>query len=277
MSGETGLDHNTAALLKKMDDDHNGTVDLVEFRRMERNANTLLQPCYIIQERMISELGATFWGKLNATRVYVLAWQLAWSPNVSIHFAPPLPPSPPSSPRTARQRKRRKKAMVAEGGGEEERRRRSSNGEYSYSSMMDIVNLHKGMYGIEDKDDLKARRERRKDRERRKQRLAEAVGGNARRLSTRRGSSKQSAHHPSAIDQRNRRASSADPDLTMKKQLPQDRNKRRSLAGSGSGSGRKPGKKMSIGRALAKGVAKRGSSGAVLPVCDDPRLISHGQ
>ena len=62
MSGDHGLDHNTTALLKKMDDDHNGTVDLGEFRRMEHNANTLLQPCYIIQERMISELGATFWG-----------------------------------------------------------------------------------------------------------------------------------------------------------------------------------------------------------------------
>jgi len=65
----------------------------------------------------------------------------------------------------------------------------------------------------------------------------------------------------------------------VKKQQPQDRNKRQSSAGSGSGSGsgRKPGKKMSIGRALARGMGKRGSSGAVLPLCDDPRHISHGQ
>ena len=39
MSGETGLDHNTAALLKKMDDDHNGWVDRDELRTLPVRTN----------------------------------------------------------------------------------------------------------------------------------------------------------------------------------------------------------------------------------------------
>ena len=39
------------AMLKRMDEDDSGSVSLSEFRHMEKKAQTILSPCYIVQVR----------------------------------------------------------------------------------------------------------------------------------------------------------------------------------------------------------------------------------
>eukprot|EP00947_MAST-08B_sp_MAST-8B-sp1_P005390 g5390.t1 len=66
--GKSKSDSNTETLMQKMDQDHNGTVELEEFRHMERKGNTLLGPCIKMQRTLALKLGDSYWKRQRALR-----------------------------------------------------------------------------------------------------------------------------------------------------------------------------------------------------------------
>ena len=71
--GKAEVDANTQAMLKRMDTDASGTVSLKEFRVMEKNAQTILNPCFLVQHAMVSKCGRRFWNRQKQKR---LAWAI---------------------------------------------------------------------------------------------------------------------------------------------------------------------------------------------------------
>ena len=67
--GKQDVDKNTEAMLLRMDEDHSGSVSLAEFRHMEKNAQTILSPCYIVQNAMIRKTGQKYWNRQKKRRM----------------------------------------------------------------------------------------------------------------------------------------------------------------------------------------------------------------
>jgi hypothetical protein len=67
--GKQDVDKNTEAMLLRMDEDHSGSVSLAEFRHMEKKAQTILSPCYIVQNAMIRKTGQKYWERQKKRRM----------------------------------------------------------------------------------------------------------------------------------------------------------------------------------------------------------------
>ena len=66
--GKADLDQNTERMLHQMDKDGDGSVSLKEFRKMEAKANTILRPCFLVQNCMIKKVGEGYWKRQKARR-----------------------------------------------------------------------------------------------------------------------------------------------------------------------------------------------------------------